>query len=85
MRRLGFSCSPLCCTGFRAIIEANLAPFRDLIPVLTSIPGIGELVPRVLLAGADHFDRRAKLNQIKHLVAKIQSLGYDVEIKPLNP
>ena len=33
--------------------------------------------------GADHFERRAKPNQIKRLVAKIQSLGYDVEIKPL--
>jgi len=168
-------------------VEANLAPFRDLIPVLTSIPGIGELAARVLLAeigtdmsrfptaghliswaglcpgndesagkrrstrmrkgapwlkttliqcawaaarkkasylaaqfhrlrarrgpkkavgavaasiltaayhmiangafyqdlGADHFDRRAKPNQINRLVAKIQSLGYDVEIKPL--
>lgn len=168
-------------------VEANLAPFRDLIPVLTSIPGIGELAARVLLAeigadmsrfptaghliswaglcpqndesagkrrstrmrkgapwlkttliqcawaaarkkasylaaqfhrlrarrgpkkavgavaasiltaayhmiadgtfyqdlGADHFNRRAKPNQIKRLVAKIQSLGYDVDIKPL--
>lgn len=168
-------------------VEANLAPFRDLIPVLTSIPGIGDLAARVLLAeigtdmsrfptsghlvswaglcpkndesagkrrstrmrkgapwlktvliqgawagarkkgsyleaqfhrlrarrgakkavgavaasiltaayhmiaegtfyqdlGADHFQRRAKPNQIKRLVAKIQSLGYDVEIKPL--
>ena len=36
-------------------VEANLAPFRELIPVLTSIPGIGELAARVLLAeiGAD--------------------------------
>jgi len=33
--------------------------------------------------GAGHFDRRAKPNQIKRLVAKFQSLGYDVEIKPL--
>jgi transposase len=168
-------------------VEANLAPFRDLIPVLTSIPGIGDLAARILLAeigtdmsrfptaghliswaglcpgndesagkrrstrmrkgapwlkttliqcawaaarkkasylaaqfhrlrarrgpkkavgavaasiltaayhmiadgafyqdlGADHFERRAKPNQIKRLVAKIQSLGYDVEIKPL--
>jgi len=168
-------------------VEANLAPFRELIPVLTSIPGVGELAARVLLAeigadmsrfptaghliswaglcpqndesagkrrstrmrkgapwlkttliqcawaaarkkaaylaaqfhrlrarrgpkkavgavaasiltaayhmiadgtfyqdlGADHFERRAKPNQIKRLVAKIQSLGYDVEIKPL--
>jgi len=168
-------------------VEANLAPFRDLIPVLTSIPGIGELAARVLLAeigtdmsrfptaghliswaglcpgndesagkrrstrmrkgapwlkttliqcawaatrkktsylaaqfhrlrarrgpkkavgavaasiltaayhmiangafyqdlGADHFERRAKPNQIKRLVAKIQSLGYNVELKPL--
>jgi transposase len=168
-------------------VEANLAPFRDLIPVLTSIPGIGELAARVLLAeigadmsrfptaghlvswaglcpkndesagkrrstrmrkgapwlktvliqcawagarkkgsyleaqfhrvrarrgakkavgavaasiltaayhmiangafyqdlGANHFDQRAKPNQIKRLIAKIQSLGYDVEIKPL--
>ena len=168
-------------------VEANLDPFRDLIPVLTSIPGIGELAARVLLAeigtdmsrfptaghliswaglcpgndesagkrrstrmrkgapwlkttliqcawaatrkktsylaaqfhrlrarrgpkkavgavaasiltaayhmiangafyqdlGADHFERRAKPTQIKRLLAKIQSLGYDVEIKPL--
>ena len=168
-------------------VEANLAPFRELIPVLTSIPGIGELAARILLAeigadmsrfptaghliswaglcpqndesagkrrstrirkgapwlkttliqcawaaarkkasylaaqfhrlrarrgpkkavgavaasiltaayhmiadgtfyqdlGADHFERRAKPSQIKRLVAKIQSLGYDVEIKPL--
>ena len=168
-------------------VEANLAPFRELIPVLTSIPGIGDLAARVLLAeigtdmsrfptaghliswaglcpqndesagkrrstrmrkgapwlkttliqcawaaarkkasylaaqfhrlrarrgpkkavgavaasiltaayhmiangtfyqdlGADHFERRAKPNQIQRLVAKIQSLGYDVEIKPL--
>ncbi len=33
--------------------------------------------------GADHFERRAKPNHIKRLVAKIQNLGYDVEIKPL--
>jgi hypothetical protein len=31
---------------------------------------------------ADHFVRRAKPNRIKRLVAKIQSLGYEVEIKP---
>jgi len=31
-------------------VEANLAPFRELIPVLTSIPGIGDLAARVLLA-----------------------------------
>jgi len=168
-------------------VEANLAPFRELIPVLTSIPGIGDLAARVLLAeigtdmsrfptaghliswaglcpqndesagkrrstrmrkgapwlkttliqcawaaarkkasylaaqfyrlrarrgpkkavgavaasiltaayhmiangafyqdlGADHFERRAKPNQIKRLVARIQNLGYDVEIKPM--
>ena len=168
-------------------VEANLAPFRELIPVLTSIPGIGELAARILLAeigadmsrfptaghliswaglcpgndesagkrrstrmrkgapwlkttliqcawaaarkkgsyleaqfhrlrarrgakkaagavaasiltaayhmiangvfyqdlGAGHFERRAKPNQIQRLVAKIQGLGYDVEIKPL--
>lgn len=33
--------------------------------------------------GADHFDRRTKPAQMKRLVAKLQSLGYDVEIKPL--
>jgi transposase len=168
-------------------VEANLTPFRVLIPVLTSIPGIGELAARVLLAeigtdmsrfptsghlvswaglcprndesagkrrstrmrkgapwlktvliqcawagarkkgsyleaqfhrlrarrgakkavgavaasiltaayhmiangafyqdlGADHFDRRAKPNQIKRFVARMKSLGYSVEIKPL--
>ena len=168
-------------------VEANLSPFRELITVLTSIPGIGELAARVLLAeigtdmchfptlghlvswaglcprndesagrrrstrmrkgapwlktvliqcawagarkkgsyleaqfhrlrarrgakkavgavaasilpaanhmiaagafyqdlGARHFESRAKPNQIKRLVAKIQSRGYSVEIKPL--
>ena len=170
-----------------AEVEANLAPFRSLIPVLTSIPGIGELAARVLLAeigtdmsrfptaghliswaglcpkndesagkrrstkmrkgapwlkttliqcawagarkkgsylqaqfhrlrarrgakkaigavaasiltaayhmiangtfytdlGADHFTRRANPSQTKRLVAKLQSLGYDVQIKPV--
>ena len=33
--------------------------------------------------GADHFDRRTKPTQIKRLVAKLQSLGYEVELKPL--
>src|SRR5258705_2481362 len=33
--------------------------------------------------GADHFERRAKPTQMKRLVAKLQSLGYEVEIKPL--
>jgi transposase len=33
--------------------------------------------------GADHFERRAKPTQAKRLVAKLQSLGYDVEIKIL--
>ncbi len=33
--------------------------------------------------GADRCGRRAKPNQIQRLVAKIQSHGYDVEIKPL--
>jgi transposase len=173
--------------GIDTEVEANLEPFRPLIPVLTSIPGIGELAARVLLAeigtdmsrfptaghliswaglcprndesagkrrstrmrkgapwlkttliqcawagarkkgsylqaqfhrlrarrgakkaigavaasiltaayhmiangtfyqdlGADHFERRAKPTQMKRLVAKLQSLGYDVEIKPL--
>ncbi len=31
-------------------VEANLAPFRELIPVLTSIPAIGNLAARILLA-----------------------------------
>jgi transposase len=168
-------------------VEANLEPFRELIPVLTTIPGIGELAARVLLAeigtdmsrfptsghlvswaglcpkndesagkrrstrmrkgapwlkttliqcawaaarkkgsylqaqfhrlrarrgakkaigavaasmltaayhmiangtfyqdlGADHFEKRAKPTQIKRLIAKLQNLGYEVEIKPL--
>ena len=168
-------------------VEANRDPFRPLIPILTSIPGIGELAARVLLAeigtdmtrfptaghliswaglcprndesagkrrstrmrkgapwlkttliqfawagarkkgsylqaqfhrlrarrgakkaigavaasiltaayhmiatgtlyqdlGADHFERRTKPTQIKRLLAKLQSLGYDVQIKPL--
>jgi transposase len=168
-------------------VEANLDPFRPLIQVLTSMPGIGELAARVLLAeigtdmsrfptsghliswaglcpkndesagkrrstrmrkgapwlkttliqcawaaarkkgsylqaqfhrlrarrgakkaigavaasmltsayhmikngtfyedlGADHFERRTKPAQINRLLAKLQTLGYHVEIKPL--
>jgi transposase len=168
-------------------VEANLAPFRELIPVLTSIPGIGELAARVLLAeigtdmtrfptaghlvswaglcpkndesagkrrstrmrkgapwlkttliqcawaaarkkgsylqaqfhrlrarrgakkaagavaasiltaayhmiangtfyqdlGASHFERRTKPSQVKRLIAKLQNLGYEVDVKPL--
>ena len=33
--------------------------------------------------GANHFERRSKPAQMKRLVAKLQSLGYDVEVKPL--
>ena len=33
--------------------------------------------------GADHFERRAKPTQTKRLVAKLQSLGYEVQITPL--
>ena len=170
-------------------VEANLDPFRSLIPVLTSMPGIGELAASVLLSeigtdmsrfptaghliswaglcpkndesagkrrstrmrkgapwlkttliqcawagarkkgsylqaqyhrirarrgakkaigavaasmltaayhmikngtfyqdlGAGHFERRIKPSQIKRLVAKLQSFGYEVEIKPLAP
>jgi transposase len=33
--------------------------------------------------GADHFERRSKPAKMKRLVTKLQSLGYDVEIKPL--
>ncbi len=33
--------------------------------------------------GADHFNRSGKPNQIERLAAKIQSLGYGIEIKPL--
>ena len=32
--------------------------------------------------GADHLQRSAKPSQIKRLVAKLQGLGYEVEIKP---
>jgi transposase len=32
--------------------------------------------------GADHFEQRAKPNQLKRLLATITSLGYDVQIKP---
>jgi hypothetical protein len=31
----------------------------------------------------DHFERRTKPDHAKRLVAKLQCLGYDVEIKPL--
>jgi hypothetical protein len=33
--------------------------------------------------GADHFNRSGMPNQIERLAAKIQSLGYGIEIKPL--
>ena len=33
--------------------------------------------------GADHFERTAKPSQTKRLLAKLRSLGYEVEIKPL--
>jgi transposase len=33
--------------------------------------------------GADHFDRRAKTAQTNRLVARLQNLGYDVQITPL--
>ncbi len=33
--------------------------------------------------GAGCFDNRAQPNQIERLVAKIQSIGYDADIKPL--
>jgi transposase len=36
--------------GIDREVEANLDPFRALIPVLTSIPGIGDLAARVMLA-----------------------------------
>ena len=32
--------------------------------------------------GADHFDRRAKQGAAKRLIAKLESLGYDVQITP---
>jgi len=32
--------------------------------------------------GADHFDRKTKGAQAKRLLAKLQSLGYDVAITP---
>jgi transposase len=33
--------------------------------------------------GSDHFERRTKTTHAKRLVAKLQSLGYEVEIKRL--
>jgi transposase len=33
--------------------------------------------------GPDHFDRRAKTTKTKHLVARLQHLGYAVQITPL--
>jgi hypothetical protein len=33
--------------------------------------------------GPDHFDRRAKTRQTKRLVARLQNLGYAVQIAPL--
>ena len=32
--------------------------------------------------GADHFDRRSKQGAAKRLIAKLESLGYDVQITP---
>ena len=33
--------------------------------------------------GADHFDRRAKRAATKHLIARLESLGYGVKITPI--
>jgi hypothetical protein len=33
--------------------------------------------------GPDHFDRRAKAVQTKRLVARLQNLGFAVQISPL--
>ena len=33
--------------------------------------------------GPDHFDRTAKARQTSRLVARLQNLGYDVQITPL--
>ena len=33
--------------------------------------------------GADHFDRRAKIAQTKRLIARLQNLGYAVQISPI--
>ncbi len=33
--------------------------------------------------GADHFDRRAKAAPTRRLLARLQDLGYAVDIKPL--
>ena len=33
--------------------------------------------------GPDHFDRRAKTTKTKRLVARLQNLGYAVQITPL--
>jgi len=34
--------------------------------------------------GADFFDRRAKTSHTKRLVARLQNLGYDVQITPID-
>ena len=33
--------------------------------------------------GADHFDRHAKGTATKRLIAKLENLGYDVQITPV--
>jgi hypothetical protein len=33
--------------------------------------------------GADHFDLRAKGAATKRLIAKLESLGYDVQVTPV--
>ncbi len=33
--------------------------------------------------GADYFNRRAQGSQTKRLIAKLHSLGYDVQITPI--
>ena len=33
--------------------------------------------------GASHFERRTKPSQIKRLIAKLTSLGYQVQVTPL--
>jgi hypothetical protein len=43
----------------------------------------GELYELYHDLGPDHFDRRAKARRTSRLVARLQNLGYAVQITPL--
>ena len=77
-----------------AEVEASLGPFRAAVDLLSTVPGIAAAMLTAIYhmlkdgtdyhdLGHDHFERRAKHAQTRRLVARLQHLGYAVEIKPL--